>query len=47
MLQELLLRQQVSFVLVVCPASVCLQWQGEMQRRFGLRFEVMTRQFVA
>jgi hypothetical protein len=46
-LQELLLRQQASFVLVVCPASVCLQWQGEMQRRFGLRFEVMTRQFVA
>lgn len=46
-LQELLLRQQASFVLVVCPASVCLQWQSEMQRRFGLRFEVMTRQFVA
>ena len=46
-LQELLLRQQASYVLVVCPASVCLQWQGEMQRRFGLRFEVMTRQFVA
>ncbi|TKC98152.1 DISARM system SNF2-like helicase DrmD [Polyangium fumosum] len=45
-LQELLLRQQASFVLIVCPASVCLQWQGEMQRRFGLRFEVMTRQFV-
>jgi hypothetical protein len=45
-LQELLLRQQASFVLVVCPASVCLQWQGEMQRRFGIRFEVMTRQFV-
>lgn len=46
-LQEMLLRQQASFVLVVCPASVCLQWQGEMQKRFGLRFEVMTRQFVA
>ena len=46
-LQELLLRQQANFVLVVCPASVCLQWQGEMQRRFGLRFAVMTRQFVA
>jgi hypothetical protein len=46
-LQELILRQQASFVLVVCPASVCLQWQGEMARRFGLRFEVMTRQFVA
>ncbi len=46
-LQELILRQQASFVLVVCPASVALQWQGEMQRKFGLRFEVMTRQFVA
>jgi hypothetical protein len=46
-LQELLLRQQADFVLVVCPASVCLQWRDEMQRRFGLRFEVMTRQFVA
>ncbi|MCC6646475.1 MAG: DEAD/DEAH box helicase, partial [Polyangiaceae bacterium] len=46
-LQELILRQQASFVLVVAPASVCLQWQSEMQRRFGLRFEVMTRQFVA
>ncbi len=46
-LQELILRQQASFVLVVCPSPLCLQWQGEMQRRFGLRFEVMTRQFVA
>lgn len=46
-LQELLLRQQADFVLVVCPASVCLQWQGEMLRRFGLRFEVMTRRFIA
>jgi superfamily II DNA or RNA helicase len=46
-LQELLLRQQVSFVLIICPASVCLQWRDEMMRRFGLRFEVMTRQFVA
>jgi hypothetical protein len=46
-LQEILLRQQASYVLVVCPASVCLQWRDEMQRRFGLRFEVMTRQFVS
>ena len=46
-LQELLLRQQADFVLVICPASVCLQWRDEMQRRFGLHFQVMTRQFVA
>jgi superfamily II DNA or RNA helicase len=45
-MQELLLRQQADFVLICCPASVCLQWRDEMQRRFGLRFEVMTREFV-
>jgi hypothetical protein len=46
-LQELSLRQQVDFVLVVCPASLCLQWRDEMERRFGLRFEVYNRAFVA
>lgn len=46
-LQELILRQQAEFVLVSCPASICLQWRDEMQRRFGLRFEVMTQKFVA
>src|SRR5690606_22453116 len=46
-LQELLLRQRVEFVLIVCPASVALQWRGEMQRRFGLSFELMNRAFVA
>ena len=46
-LQELILRQQAGFVLIVCPASVSLQWRDEMMRRFGLRFEVMSRQFIA
>jgi hypothetical protein len=46
-LQELLLRQQADFVLIACPASICLQWRTEMQRRFGLRFEVMTRRLIA
>ena len=45
-LQELILRQQAGFVLVVAPAAVCLQWRDEMMRRFGLRFEVMSRAFV-
>ena len=45
-LQELILRQQADFVLVACPASICLQWRDELQRRFGLRFEVMTQKFV-
>ena len=46
-MQELLLRQQVDFVLVVSPASVCLQWRDEMRKRFGLHFEVYDRAFVA
>jgi hypothetical protein len=45
-LQELLLRQQVDFTLIVAPASVCLQWRDEMQNRFGLRFEIHNRAFV-
>ena len=46
-LQELLLRQRVELAVILCPASVCLQWRDEMQKRFGLHFEVMSRQFIA
>ncbi|MEZ4302643.1 MAG: DISARM system SNF2-like helicase DrmD, partial [Polyangiaceae bacterium] len=46
-LQELELRQRVEFVLIVCPAALCLQWRGEMEKRFGQRFEVMGRELVA
>ncbi len=46
-LQELLLRQRVELVLVICPASVQLQWREEMAQRFGLQFEIMSRQFIA
>ncbi|MFO7568083.1 MAG: DISARM system SNF2-like helicase DrmD [Enhygromyxa sp.] len=46
-LQELLLRQRLDFILIVCPASICLQWQAEMERRFGLRFEIVNREYVA
>ncbi|MGO9833387.1 MAG: DISARM system SNF2-like helicase DrmD [Polyangiaceae bacterium] len=45
-LQELLLRQRVERALIVCPAAVVLQWQAEMEKRFGLRFEVYSRAFV-
>ncbi len=44
--QELLLRQRVEFMLIACPASVCLQWRDEMQKRFGLHFEIMNRAFI-
>lgn len=46
-LQELELRQRVEFVLIVCPASISLQWKREMEKRFGQRFEIYDRAFVA
>ncbi|MGH9324560.1 MAG: SNF2-related protein, partial [Vicinamibacteria bacterium] len=46
-LQELILRQRVDFVLIVCPATICLQWRDEMERRFGLHFEIYNRAFMA
>jgi len=46
-LQELQLRQRVEFVLIVCPASISLQWKREMEKRFGQRFEIYDRSFVA
>jgi hypothetical protein len=46
-MQELSLRGQIDRVLVVCPASVTLQWRDELERRFGQRFEVYGRAFVA
>ena len=45
-LQELLLRQRVELVLIVCPAAICLQWRDEMTRRFGLHFELYNRAFI-
>jgi len=46
-MQELMLRQRVDRVLIVCPASVTLQWRDEMEKRFGLPFEIFNRDFVA
>ncbi len=46
-LQELLLRQRVEQALIVCPASVTLQWRDEMQKKFGLQFEIYDRKFVS
>lgn len=46
-LRELLMRQKVRRVVVSCPPSVVLQWQDELERRFGLSFVVYDRAFVA
>ena len=44
--RELLLRQKVRRIVVSCPSSVVLQWQEELEQRFGLTFQVFDREFV-
>lgn len=46
-LREMLMRQKVRQIVIVCPPSVVLQWQEEMERRFGLTFLIYDRTFVA
>lgn len=46
-LQELVLRQRVDRVLVICPPAVTLQWKEELEQRFGLSFALYDREFVA
>ena len=38
MLRELLLRRRIDFVLVAAPPSMTLQWQDELEAKFGLSF---------
>jgi superfamily II DNA or RNA helicase len=44
--RELILRQKVRRIVVACPPSVVLQWQAELEQRFGLRFVVFDRDYV-
>lgn len=46
-MQELLLRQRIDRILVVAPPSVTLQWQEELEQRFGLSFALYDSEFVA
>jgi hypothetical protein len=46
-LQELLIRQRVERILVVCPPAVTLQWKEELEQRFGLGFAIYDRDWIA
>ena len=39
--QELLLRQRIRRVMVVCPAHLTTKWRDEMAERFGLDFQIV------
>ena len=45
--RELLLRRRIDRIVVACPPSMLEQWRDEMETRFGLRFVVLDRAYVA
>ena len=46
-LRELLLRRRIDFVVVAAPPSMLGQWHEELESRFGLRFVILDREFLA
>ena len=46
-LRELLLRRRIDFVVVAAPPSMLAQWADELETRFGLRFTIFDRAFLA
>jgi SNF2 family DNA or RNA helicase len=44
--RELLMRKKARDIVVSCPPSVLLQWQEELETRFGLQFEILDREYI-
>jgi SNF2 family DNA or RNA helicase len=44
--RELLLRKKVRDIVVACPPSMLLQWREELDARFGLRFEILDKEYI-
>ena len=46
-MRELLLRRRIDFILVAAPPSMTLQWQDEIEAKFGLSFQIIDRERLA
>jgi hypothetical protein len=42
-LSELLIRRRVNRIVILTPASLCIQWRDEMWSKFSLPFEIIDR----
>ena len=45
--RELLLRKKAQDIVVACPPSMLLQWQDELEDRFGMVFQVLDKDYIA
>ncbi len=43
LLKELLIRGDLERCMIVAPGSLVEQWQDELEEKFGLRFDILTR----
>jgi hypothetical protein len=46
-MREMLLRGRIDFMLVAAPPSMTIQWQEELEAKFGLTFTIIDREHVA
>jgi SNF2 family DNA or RNA helicase len=44
--RELLIRKKVREIVVLCPPSMLLQWQEELENRFGLTCEILDKDYM-
>jgi SNF2 family DNA or RNA helicase len=44
--RELLLRKKAREIVVSCPPSMLLQWQDELENRFGLVFQILDKDYM-
>ncbi len=44
--RELLLRKKAREIVVCCPPSMLMQWQDELENRFGLTFEILDKDYM-
>src|SRR5947209_1542187 len=45
--RELLLRKKAQDIVVACPPSMLLQWQDELEDRFGMVFQILDKEYIA
>lgn len=46
LIRELLIRGDLQQCLIVCPGSLAIQWQDELDQKFHLPFEILTKERI-
>src|ERR1700684_1372287 len=44
--RELLLRRRIDFIVIAAPPAMTIQWQDELESKFGLSFDIIDRERI-